>query len=74
MSAVRVSVELIFGDIINYFKFTGFEKKKKKTGLSAVGKMYLVCVLLHNAGASLYKTATSKYFDINLPSLGEYFI
>ena len=30
MSAVRVSVELIFGDIINYFKFTGFEKKKKK--------------------------------------------
>ena len=73
MSAVRVSVELIFGDIINYFKFMGLEKKLK-TGLSAVGKMYLVCVLLHNAGASLYKTATSKYFDINLPSLGEYFI
>ena len=29
MSAVRVFVELIFGDIINYFKFMGFEKKIK---------------------------------------------
>ena len=36
--------------------------------------MYLVCGFLQNARASLYKTATSKYFDINLPSLGEYFI
>ena len=73
MSAVRVSVEWIFGDIINYFKFMEFFKKLK-IGLSAVGKMYLVCGLLHNARASLYKTATSKYFDINPPSLGEYFI
>ena len=49
-------------------------KKKLKIGLSAIGKMYLVCRLLHNVRASLYKTATSKYFDINPPSLGEYFI
>ena len=38
--------------------------KKLKTGLSAVGKKYMVCRLLHNARASIYKTATSKYFDI----------
>ena len=73
MSAVRVSVEWIFGDIINYFKFMDL-KKKLKIGLSAVGKMYLICGLLHNAWASLYKTVTSKYFDISPPSLGEYFI
>ena len=73
MSAVRVSVEWIFGDIINYFKFMDL-KEKLKIGLSAVGKMYLVCGLLHSAQASLYKTAASKYFDINPPSFGEYFI
>ena len=73
MSAVRVSVEWIFRDIINYFKFTDL-KKKLKIGLSAVGKRYLVCGLLHNARTSLCKTATSKYFDINPQSLGEYFI
>ena len=48
MSAVRVSVEWLFGDIINYFKFMDFKKKLKIT-LSAVGKMYLVCGLLDNA-------------------------
>ena len=38
MSAVRVSVEWLFGDVINYFKFLDF-KKDLKIGLSAVGKM-----------------------------------
>lgn len=42
MSAVRVSVEWLFGDIINYFKFMDF-KKNLKIGLSCVGKMYIVC-------------------------------
>lgn len=37
MSSVRVSVEWIFGDIINYFKFTDF-KKNLKIELSAVGR------------------------------------
>ena len=74
MSAVRVPVEWIFGATINYFKFMDFFKKKK-IGLSAVGKMYFPYGLLHNARASLYKTATSKYFDINPQSLlEEYFI
>ena len=37
MKEVRVSVERIFGDIINYFKFLDF-KKDLKIGLSSVGK------------------------------------
>ena len=41
MSAVRISVEWIFGDIINYFKFLDF-KKNLKISLRAVGKMYIV--------------------------------
>ena len=48
MSAVRVSVEWLFADIINYFKFLDF-KKDLKIGLSQVGKMYIVCALLRNA-------------------------
>ena len=44
MSHVRVSVEGVFGDIVNYFKFTDF-KKDLKIGLSAVGKIYVVCAI-----------------------------
>ena len=47
MSQARVSVEWIFGDIVNYFTFTDF-KKNLKIGLSAVGKLYVVCALLRN--------------------------
>ena len=42
MSSVRVSVEWIFKDIINYFKFLDF-KKNLKVQLNSVGKMYIVC-------------------------------
>ena len=52
MSEVRVAVERIFGDIVNYFKFLDF-KKNLKLELSAIGKMYIVCALLHNARKSL---------------------
>ena len=45
MSKVRINVEWIFGDIINYFKFLDF-KKDLKLQLSAIGKMYLVCAIL----------------------------
>ena len=73
MSKVRVSVEWVFGDIINYFKFLDF-KKNLKVQLSAVGKMYIVCVLLQNARCCLYGSTTSEYFDIQPPSLVDYFI
>ena len=42
MSQSRTSVEWIFGDIINYFKFLDL-KKGLKLQLSAVGKKYIVC-------------------------------
>ena len=48
MSSVRVSVEWLFGDIVEYFKFVDF-KKNLKIRLSSVGKMYNVCALLRNA-------------------------
>ena len=48
MSSARESVEWIFGEIINYYKFVDF-KKNLKIGLSSVGKTYSVCALLRNA-------------------------
>ncbi|XP_066913329.1 uncharacterized protein [Clytia hemisphaerica] len=73
MSSVRVSVEWVFGDIVNYFKFLDY-KKNLKLGLSPIGKMYLVCGLLHNARTILYDNTTAKYFNyVEKPTLENYF-
>jgi len=61
MSSVRVTVEWLFGNIVNDFKFLDF-KKNLKIGMSSVEKMYLVCALLHNAIICSYGNSTSEYF------------
>ena len=63
MSEVRVSVEWLFGDIINSFKFLDY-KKNLKIGLSSVGKMYIVCPLLQNAITCLHGNQTSEFFGL----------
>ena len=68
MSKVRVSVEWVFGDILEYFK------KDLKVGLSAIGKMYVICALLRNAHSSVYGSTTSTFFGIEPPSLDSYFV
>ena len=72
MSSVRVSVEWVFGDILNYFKFVDF-KKNLKIGLSAVGKIYTVSALLRNAMTCLHGNSTSTFFDVNPPTINNYF-
>ena len=72
MSAVRSSVEWLFGDIINYFKFLDF-KKNLKIRLSSIGKMYIVSALLQNALTCLYGNETATFFDLDPPTLEEYF-
>ena len=72
MSEVRVAVELLFGDICNYFKFIDF-KRQMKVNLSPVGKIYFVCALLENARTCLYGNQVSEMFEIAPPSLNEYF-
>ena len=72
MSSVRISVEWVFGDIINYFKFLDF-RKNLKIQLSAVGKMYIVCTLLQNARSCFYGSTTSEFFDCEPPAIAEYF-
>ena len=73
MSAVRSSVEWLFGDIVNYFKFLDF-KKNLKIGLSQVGKMYIVCSILRNGLTCLYSNTTAVFFfGLDPPSLNDYF-
>ena len=72
MSAVRSSVEWLFGDIVNYFKFLDF-KKNLKIGLSQVGKMYIVCSILRNALTCLYSNTTADFIGLDPPSLNDYF-
>ena len=72
MSEVRVSVELLFGNICNYFKFIDF-KKQMKVHLSAVGKMNFVCALLENAQTCIYGNQLSEVFEIAPPSLNDFF-
>ena len=72
MSSVRISVEWLFGDVINYFKLLDF-KTNLKIGISSIGKMYIVCALLHNARTCLYGNETSSFFELEPPTLEEYF-
>ena len=72
MNRVRTSVEWTFGEVATYFAFTDF-KKNLKIGLSPVGTIYIAAVLLHNAMTCLYGSFTSKYMEIEPPSLEEYF-
>lgn len=72
MSNVRMSVEWLFGDVVEYFKFMDF-KKNLKIGLSSIGKLYVVCALLRNALTCLYGNSTSSYFMLDPPTLEEYF-
>ena len=55
-----VSVEWLFGEIINSFQFPNY-KKTLKIELSSMGKMYVVCALLRNAVTCLYKNQTSLF-------------
>ena len=72
MSEVRVSVEWIFRDIVEYFKFVDYKKKKNlKLGMSAVAKQYIVCALFRNILTCLYGNSTSAFFQLDPTTLME---
>ena len=66
MSAVRVTVEWGFGNVLGDFVFVDF-KKTQKVGMSAVGKQYFFSALLSNAKICLYGSKTSKFFGCQHP-------
>lgn len=60
-----------FGGITEYFAFVDF-KKNMKLYLQAVGKLYLVSTILYNARVCLYGSTTSKFFEVEPPTLEDY--
>ena len=73
LSSVRVSVEWLFGDVTRSFKFLDF-KNNFKIGLSCVGKMYIVSILIRNAITCLYGNQTTKFFNMDPPTIKEFTI
>ena len=72
MSEVRVAVEWLFGNITNYFKFIYF-KSQLQINMSSVGKFYIVCAFLENALTCLYGNIVLEKFEVQPPSLQDYF-
>ena len=72
MSAVRVSIEWMFDNIKKYFSFVDF-KRQMKVYLSAIGKIYCVSALLQNAHTCLYENIVSQTFQLQPPTIYEYF-
>ena len=72
ISSVRSYVEWLFGDIVNFFKFIDF-KKNFKIGLSSIGKIYIVWAVLQNALTCMYGNLTPELFNLQPPTLQEYF-
>lgn len=72
MSTVRTAVEWVFGDITTYFALMDF-KRNLKIGLSPVGKLYITSALLRNALTCLYGNTTSTFFNVDPPTIEEYF-
>lgn len=71
ISKVRMSVEWIFRDVINDFKFLDF-KKNLKTDSSDVGEMYIVGAILWNCLKCLCGNLSAEYFDVQPPVLEDY--
>ena len=72
MSAVRVSVEWMFGNITKYFSFVDF-KRQMKVNLSAIRKIYCVTALLQNAHTCLYENIVSQTVELQPLTVHEYF-
>ena len=69
MNSVRVSVEWLFRDIVEYFKFVDF-KKNFKIGLTSIQKMCIVCALLRIALTCFYGNTTSEVFELDTHHFG----
>ena len=65
ISQIRVSVERLFNEI----KLTS----QMKIRLSAVDKIYCICVLLQNVRTYLYGNLISEFFQLDPPLLEDYF-
>ncbi|GAU93734.1 hypothetical protein RvY_05626 [Ramazzottius varieornatus] len=71
MSKLRQSVEWCSKEVVTKFAFVDF-RKQMKLYEKPVNRIYRVAVLLTNCHHCLYPNQTSRYFDLEPPSLFEY--
>ncbi|KAJ2967557.1 hypothetical protein NUW54_g13473 [Trametes sanguinea] len=72
MSTIRIEVEHAFGLIVTLWPFVNAVYKQRML-LSPVGSYYRVATLLTNAHTCIYGNQTSHKFNLQPPSLEEYF-
>ncbi len=72
MSKLRVSVEWGFAKIISLFPFTNF-KKNLKVCKENVNTFYKVATILTNCHTCLYGSQVCQYFELEPPTLEDYF-
>ena len=71
-NAVMALLMEAFNQSMITVKFMDF-RRNLKIGLSIIGRMYVVCAMLRNALICLYGNQTSSFFQLEPPSLEEYF-
>ena len=69
MSEVRGSVEWLFGDIANYFKFLDFKKKMENRAKQCWEIIYGIWYFKK----CLYGNQTSQFFGLDPPHIQDYF-
>ena len=69
MSASRIAVKWLFGDVYNYFKFLDYKKN-----LVCKCMCMWFAQILRNALNSLYGNQTAEYFQQEPPTLEGYFV
>ena len=70
VSSVRISVEWLSGDVINYFKFLDF-KENLKIGMSSIGKMCSLCMHYCTMPSPVSMAIRPRHFSsLNPPTLG----
>ena len=68
-----MSVFLLNGFLETLLTILNLWISRNRIGLSQVGKMYIVAAVLRNASTCLYGNETSQFFELDPPTLQEYF-
>ena len=71
MSAVRMSVDWLFGNIVNFSNFS-ILRKISEVLLVQLEKCTL-CAILRNAITCMYTSSTSEHFALDSPTIEDYF-
>ena len=69
---MRIGIEWAFGKVTSQNRYIDYYKGMA-IGMIPVGRMYRVAVLLANAHSCFYGNQSSLYFNIEPPSIEEYF-